>query len=484
MAARKPRQATTVIDEEGGKKKAPSASKSKKPAPAKQPASAKQPKPMKKKPSKTTPSRKIRKGKRSDHLVDEADEEPQLVFEPQVEDDEYNLQRGIQISLEYFQAPVGEVAIHAQSLLDLQKPKKKSITEKYIFQRRTPATQDASTRPSAQPQDDTSSNEVCDTLSSADAETSADTEKSTSKADTEIFNDDEEHGEEVSHIVALEERSVELDEGHDRSDPGKTPESRPPPERVLMEEDQAGSNPGQSHVLTTEEHVHIENPPSSSGTLSSMKNLDDAFTIGDQFLNDNLTEEEPCKANVETEVESIVTEPIHQASSSAPPLSTPIINLTPPKPVSPPDKTTQALSSRVYTLENHDMYSNIDKYVNEMFENGSYRSHPEALEASMDRENREEFNEEIAKSRKRHRYNQDPPLPPTKDSDRKALSGSSKKKPASPSEQPIDDVRIPDDVHLSDLEDTGAAHLPKIKTRPDWLKPLPEEEAPKTPEPD
>ncbi|GKG05707.1 hypothetical protein Tco_0325793, partial [Tanacetum coccineum] len=40
--------------------------------------------------------------------------------------------------------------------------------------------------------------------------------------------------------------------------------------------------------------------------------------------------------NVETEVESIVTEPIHQASSSAPPLSTPIIDLTPPKPISPP----------------------------------------------------------------------------------------------------------------------------------------------------
>ncbi|GJY16327.1 hypothetical protein Tco_0386749 [Tanacetum coccineum] len=179
------------------------------------------------------------------------------------------------------------------------------------------------------------------------------------------------------------------------------------------------------------------------------------------------------------------------------------------------DKTTQALSSRVYTPENHDMYSNIDKYVNEvvkeaihnalqapihkrfrdlsefemkeilrdrMFENGSYRSHPEALEASMDRENREEFNEEIP----RHLW-----IPLVQKSlawktsnTREALSGSSKKKSASPSEQPIDDVRIPDDVHLSDLEDTGAAHLPKIKTRPDWLKPLPEEEAPKTPKPD
>ncbi|GKB86273.1 hypothetical protein Tco_0958545 [Tanacetum coccineum] len=180
---------TDVIHEEDGKKKkAPPVGKSKNLAPAKQP------KPVKKKPSKPTPSRKIHKGKRSDHLVDEADEEPQSVSEPQVEDDEYNLQRGIQMCLESFQAPVGRVAIRkpnsgiirkllevegkgkgiifdeqdAQSLLDLQKRKKKN------------------------------------------AETGADTEKSTSKVDTEIFNDDEEYGEEVSHTMALEEITVEL----------------------------------------------------------------------------------------------------------------------------------------------------------------------------------------------------------------------------------------------------------------------------------
>ncbi|GJX98133.1 hypothetical protein Tco_0355152 [Tanacetum coccineum] len=456
MAASKPRQATTVIDEEGGKKKKASpAGKSKKPAPAKQPASAKQPKPVKKKPYKPTPSRKIHKGNRSDHLVDEEDKEPQPASKPQVEDDEYNLQRGIQMSLESFQAPVDGVVIRepdsgiirklpevegkgkgivsdeqaAQSLLDLQKPKSKN------------------------------------------AETGADTEKSTSKADTEIFNNDEEHGEEVSHTVALVERTVELDEGQAGSDPGKTPESQPLPERVLIEEDQARSNPGQSHMLeaSMEEHIYIENPPSSSRTLSSMKNLDDAFTFGDQFLNDKSPEDEPEKTKVETDVESMVNVPIYQASSSAPLLSTPIIDLTPPKPVSPlicanfekknklQDKTTQALSSRVCTLKNHDLYLKIDKYINEvvkeavynalqalihkrfrdltefemkeilhdrMFESGSYRSHPEhttlyeVMEASMDRENREEFNEEMAKSRKRRRDDQDPPPPPPKDFDR------------------------------------------------------------------
>ncbi|GJU42011.1 hypothetical protein Tco_1194968 [Tanacetum coccineum] len=204
MVARKPRQATTMTDEEGGKKKAPP-----------------------------------------------ADEEPQSVFEPQVEDDEYNLQRGIQMSLESFQAPVGGVAIRepdsgitqklpvvegkgkgiafdelaAQSLLDLQKPKKKSTTDQYIFQRRTLVTQDASTRPSAQPQDDTSANVVHDTPSPADAKTGADMEKSNSEADTEILNVGEEQGEDVFNTVALEERTVEIDEGQAGSDPSKTPVS-------------------------------------------------------------------------------------------------------------------------------------------------------------------------------------------------------------------------------------------------------------------
>ncbi|GKB86942.1 hypothetical protein Tco_0959214 [Tanacetum coccineum] len=480
---------------------------------------------------------KVRKGKRSDHLVDEEDKEPQPAPEIPVDDYEYNLQRGIQMSLESFQAPVGGVAIRepasgitqklhvvegkgkgiatdeqaAQSLLELQKPKKQSTADQYIFQRRIPVTQDASTGPSAQPQDDTSANVVCDTPSPADSETGADTEKSNSEGDTEILNVDEERGENVSNTVALEERTIELDEGQAGSDLGKTPESRPP-----LKEDQAGSNPGQSHVvlagpnpepmhedfvatvypqvheslkLTTEEQPHVENPPSSSGTLSSMKNLDDGFTFGDQFLNDKPTKEEPGKANVETKVESMVTVPIHQASSSTPPLSTPIIDLTPPKPVSPPaqepgftattattttttfplpppppqqsttvpelatrvsamekicanfekkhklqDKTTQALSSRVFTLKNHDLYSKINNYVNEtvkeavhnalqapirerfrdltefemkeirMFKSGSYRSYLEhitlyeALEASIDRENKEEFNEEMTKS--------------------------------------------------------------------------------------
>ncbi|GJS92780.1 hypothetical protein Tco_0799748 [Tanacetum coccineum] len=97
-----------------------------------------------------------------------------------------------------------------------------------------------------------------------------------------------------------------------------------------------------------------------------------------------------------------------------------------------------------------------------MFESGSYRSLTEhtalyeALEASMDRENMEEFMDATAKSRKRRRDDQDPPLPPPKDLDqsKKKRHISLKQKPDPQSKQLIDDIPIPDDMHLSDSEDT------------------------------
>ncbi|GKA68465.1 hypothetical protein Tco_0768382 [Tanacetum coccineum] len=52
------------------------------------------------------------------------------------------------------------------------------------------------------------------------------------------------------------------------------------------------------------------------------------------------------------------------------------------------------------------------------------------------------------------------------------------------SEQPTDDPLTPDDVNISDSEDTESAHLPKITTKADWFKPVLEEDTPASPEPD
>ncbi|GJS04653.1 hypothetical protein Tco_0321161 [Tanacetum coccineum] len=278
---------------------------------------------------------------------------------------------------------------------------------------------------------------------------------------------------------------------------------------------------------------------------------------------------------METKVESMVTVPIHQASSSVPSLSTPVIDITTLKPVSPPiqepifaattaatsttlllppppqqqsttepslasrvltmeqrcanlkkqcklqDKMTQSLSSKIFTLELRDLPHKIDETVYEAVKeaSGTYKSLTEhvalyeALDASMKRANRDEFLAEKDKSQKKRRDDQDPPPPPP-DSDlskkkrhdsstsgskqppapqssawktsntREAPSSSSKQKSVPHSKQLNEDVPIPDDMNISNSEDTNVAHLPKIKTRPDWLKPVLEEDRPSSPEPD
>ncbi|GKF79188.1 hypothetical protein Tco_0234756, partial [Tanacetum coccineum] len=102
------------------------------------------------------------------------------------------------------------------------------LKEKYhrpIYIPRTPATEEASTGPSAQPHDEASANIFRDSPSPADAETGADTDKTNSGGKT-----------------------AKLDQGQAGLDPGKTPESRPPPEQVFMDKDQARPDLGESRV--------------------------------------------------------------------------------------------------------------------------------------------------------------------------------------------------------------------------------------------
>ncbi|GKB51580.1 hypothetical protein Tco_0902333 [Tanacetum coccineum] len=419
----------------------------------------------------------------------------------------------------------------AQSLLALHTPKRRRTTDQFIFQRRTPGTEEASTGPSPQPQDDTSANIITEEL-----------------------------GEDVDKQVNLEEKTAELDQDQAVSDLGEIHKSRPPPEQVFMDEDQARPDPGESGValagpdpkpmhdefmanlyskvqeslkFLADEHVILENPLSSTETLSSMNNLEDAYIIGDQFINDKSTKDELRKLNGEAEVVSMVTVPIYQASSSVPPLSTPVIDLSPPKPASSTtqkfsdleqrnknlDNTTQNIGSRVFTLELRDLPHKIDETVKEAVQSGTYKSLPEHitlyedLEASMARAQREEFLAEKDKSRKRCLDNQDPPPPPIdldlskkkqhdsgasgssqppapqssawKKSDTKDTpSSSSKQQSGHHSEKSVEDIPMLDTANISDSQDNDSAHLLKIKPRSEWLKPILEKDRPETLEPD
>nr|GEW52983.1 reverse transcriptase domain-containing protein [Tanacetum cinerariifolium] len=356
---------------------------------------------------------------------DEEQDQPEVVPEPQAE-----ATRPLPV-VECKGKGISMEEQAAQSLLPLHTPKRKSTTDQFIFQRQTPATEEASTGPSTQPQDDTSANIIRETPSPTNAETCTDMDNVITKGDTYILNIGEEQEKDVDHKLYLEEQTAELVKCQAGSDPGKTLESRPTPDDDKMAEYQAGSDLGKSHValagpnpepmhddfmatfypsvheslkFLADEHVILEDPPSSSGTLSSMKNLDDTYTFGDQVFNDKSTEDEPRKQNVDAKVVSMKSQSL--------------------------DNATQNLGSKFFTLELQDLTHKISQTVNEvvkevvhialqaplrdrfrelpevdmkeilhqqMFESGSYKLLPEhvalyeAHEASMKQANMDEF---------------------------------------------------------------------------------------------
>ncbi|GKE78388.1 hypothetical protein Tco_1544508, partial [Tanacetum coccineum] len=71
-----------------------------------------------------------------------------------------------------------------------------------------------------------------------------------------------------------------------------------------------------------------------AGTMSSLQNLDKELSFTKQFLVEKSQEDEPEKTNIEAEVQSMVTVPIHQDTSSVPLMTTLVIDLTVSQPSS------------------------------------------------------------------------------------------------------------------------------------------------------
>ncbi|GKB03948.1 hypothetical protein Tco_0832091 [Tanacetum coccineum] len=327
-----------------------------------------------KKPSKRKLPQKIRKGKPTFHLVDEEDEaqqesnpqeegnDPDLELAKKLslethqekgkgEGDDADLELAIKLSLDpallpQRQAPVGGVTIRdpvsettpklhevvgkgkavvseeqvAHSLIDMSK--KKRSTDQFILARRDQTPPDSTTGPSSQPDDDTSDKEIHESSSTSDSErTESDTESAAPKGDKD---QDEVDTSTVTSGVSI---------------PGPDPEP--------IEEDQTGSNSGKLHVslagpnpehmndeflataypkvhenlkLITDKQVIDDKPESHSGSMSSMKNLDDTFNFGDQFLHDNPTEDDQEKSKAREESDSTIPDPSHQTESSTPPV--------------------------------------------------------------------------------------------------------------------------------------------------------------------
>ncbi|GKD39016.1 hypothetical protein Tco_1259223, partial [Tanacetum coccineum] len=80
--------------------------------------------------------------------------------------------------------------------------------------------------------------------------------------------------------------------------------------------------------LLTEDQVILEEPASSIRTLSSLQHIEKELSFTDQFFVEKPQEEESEKTNAKSEVQSMVTVPIHQDTSSVPPMTTLVIDLT------------------------------------------------------------------------------------------------------------------------------------------------------------
>nr|GFA09928.1 hypothetical protein [Tanacetum cinerariifolium] len=140
--------------------------------------------------------------------------------------------------------------------------------------------------------------------------------------------------------LGLTNNEEESDEDVPRTDVGVQGEGQAGSNPDKKAEGQAGPNPDEGFTATAypkvqenlklmvQEHVILEEPASSSRTLSSLQHLTKDLGFGDLFFSDKPLEADNDKATVETEAESMVSVTIQQDTSSIPPMTTPIINLT------------------------------------------------------------------------------------------------------------------------------------------------------------
>nr|GEV65507.1 hypothetical protein [Tanacetum cinerariifolium] len=261
-------------------------------------------------------------------LVDEFVDEGIPEREPRFDDEEADMQRAVEESLKSIhdahRGPLPSVVFREPDSRKFQSlpetPKKVSHAEQYIFQRRTPTP----------------------------TEPSSHAESPSIYAELGLTDSDMESDEEVSLVVKIGAQ----DKGQAGSNPG------------VQIKGQAGSNPGYDvepqpqsspvvHVgpnlkhmdldatnenlkLTVEEQVILEEPTSSTGTLSSLQHLAKDFSFGDQFFNDKPSEAENEKTTTKTKAESMVSVTIHQDTSIIPPMTSPVIDLI-SRPHSPND---------------------------------------------------------------------------------------------------------------------------------------------------
>nr|GFA76582.1 hypothetical protein [Tanacetum cinerariifolium] len=241
--------------------------------------------------------------------------------------------------------------------------------------------------------------------------------------------------------------------------------------------------------LRTGEHVTLETPSSTTEHLSSMKNLDETYTFGDQFLNDKPSEDDQGR--------SLSTSIVDLSASPTTVTTTTTLALPPPPPTQ--STTDPDLVARVLVLEKR----NADLERAFMSQNRHHDDQdPPSSPPKDDDQDHPPSPPKNSNRRKNKRHNSDASgstLPLSKDFEqstkkkqdsdasaaqqppaqmysawkitdtRDAPSGSLMHMSEPQSEQSSNDNPIPDVEHNSDLEGTDTAHLSKMEK---YHKPL------------
>ncbi|GJX79857.1 retrovirus-related pol polyprotein from transposon TNT 1-94, partial [Tanacetum coccineum] len=230
----------------------------------------------------------------------------------------------------------------ARVLLNLQTPKKKSPTEKYIFQRRI----SAPTEPSGHDESPSLYAELGLTESDSELDEEAPpVVKSGAPDESQAgpnpgIQDEGQAGPNLGNNTVSQPLStpgVHAGPNLEHTDTEATDATSQPQPGQMNEEFIATAYPNiqENLKLTVDDPVIPEEPASSTGTLSSLQHLAKDFSFGDQFFNDKPPEANNEKATADTEAESMVSITIHQDTSVIPPMTSPVIDL-----VSVPDSPT------------------------------------------------------------------------------------------------------------------------------------------------
>nr|GEY02413.1 retrovirus-related Pol polyprotein from transposon TNT 1-94 [Tanacetum cinerariifolium] len=353
--------------------------------------------------------------------------------EPRVVDEEADVQRELEKSLNSLydvpRGPLPPVVIRElefgkyQSLL--KTPKKKSPADQYIFQRRTSA-------PTGSFSHDESSSLYAE-LGLTDSEVESD--KDVSGIDAGVQGEDQggpnpdeqakgQAGPNPSDAEAsqpLPSPAVHAGSNLEHMDLDVADVStQPHPEQMDEGLTTMAYRKVQENLkLTVEEQVILEEPASSSGTLSSLQHLTKDLNFGDLFFNDKPSEADNEKTTAETE-DSILMKHIDELEHIMENLIQDNKHL---------EERLDSHGARLYTLENLNIpqwnrFRDLpEAYMKEIFhqrmwETKSYKTHKdqmmlyEAMEKSMNRAHSEELAKDLAEARKKKKKRQDSPKTP------------------------------------------------------------------------